>query len=470
MPVTDEISRLLNDLKADKEETRKKAVITLSRHNLPEVRDALSALANDTSTAVRYFAKKALKDFESTSAFQASTTGGLSLAQNPSPALRTEAPQVKPAVETAPTPPEKPMATSNEIFDRSGGSLTELLNDLKNPDEAVKLEVIKKLGERKEVVATEPLLGLIHNQSRSVRVYAVQSLGLIGENRVLTPLLNLLNSEQDAFVVATLVKAIARVGGVQLIPIIARYLKDPDARTRANTIEALEIIGDPKIIKFLIPLIQDENTRVKANTIKILSKFGKSNMLEKLEEMIKSDDASIRGSAIYALNAIGGEHAIDLLEKAKGDTDVSNLKKLIEGLARINMPRSFQMLEELASHPNSEVAEMAATFLTDRDASQSEPGAAQITEPAEQPRDIQKPQITTDQATVRASSQTAPPPESFAKPSETPSDRPRDYNSADFEKLWNEVLSSLSKFNKQHPNFTKEKMHSFLDFLKSTIR
>lgn len=516
MALPTEVIKLLEDLKSTKEEVRKKSVITLGRYNLAEVKTALSELTNDTSTAVRYFAKKALKDFESISASQAEQTGGFDMS-SPS-AVASSQPSVTPpssgpVISEAPSLKEDPLKKpvtmpSVDLFDRSGGSLTKILNDLKSPDENVKIEAIKQLGDQKEVVATEPLLGLIHDPVKSVRLYAVQSLGMIGENRVLTPLLNLLNSEQDAFVVATLVKAIARVGGAQLIPIIARYLKDPDARTRANTIEALEIIGDPKIIKFLIPLLQDENNRVKANSIKVLSKFGKTNMFEKLDEMLQSDDISIRGSAIYALSAIGGEQVIELLEKAKNDEDPGNLKKLAEGLAKINTDRSMELLRELSVHPDEEVSALASSFLGG-DAEASEEQVPANAEPEDKPEIVSQPELKTAPQTQQPLSEARQNPPSqpasfeetrpaaqkisqpaslYLQPSKTqqsqdlsqqaypqfqtlkiPAGPPRNFNMQDFEYLWNDTLILLNNFAKNHPDFSKEQMLAFLRALETAI-
>ena len=506
MALPAEVIKLLEDLKSAKEEIRKKAVITLGRHNLPEVKDALNELTNDSSTAVRYFAKKAMKDFESMTATQVQQSGGFDLISG-APALQVPPVQQAPSAHVeAPIPEEivkKPLAPPPaDLFGSGGGSLTKILNDLKSHDENVKIEAIKQLGDKKEVVATEPLLGLIHDPSKSVRLYTVQSLGLIGENRVLTPLLNLLNSEQDAFVVATLVKAIARVGGAQLIPIIARYLKDPDARTRANTIEALEIIGDPKIIKFLIPLLQDENNRVKANSIKVLSKFGKTNMFEKLDEMLQSDDISIRGSAIYALSAIGGEQVIELLEKAKNDEDPGNLKKLAEGLAKINTDRSMELLRELAQNPDDEVSSFALSLLGEGAEEEKQPEAPKPPEKFEEKpkafeppfvKQEQKPSVTQHQP--QAEPQFAKPPEAEPlKKTQQPepvrqpaaaqhqaahdhpqfqslkiAGAPRNFNTQDFEYLWNDTLLLLNTFQKNHPDFSKDKMLAFIRSLESVI-
>ena len=509
MALPNEVTKLLAELKSDKEEIRKKAVITLGRYNLPEVRAALSDVLEDPSTAVRYFAKKALKDFENVAAARSSMDGGLISASEQKQSVVQPFKQPEISAENKPDSTveknEPSAATPAASIFEGGGSLTKTLNDLKNPEETIQIEALKKLGDQKEVVAVEPILALIHNASRNIRLYAVQALGLIGENRSLTPLLNLLNSEQDAFVVATLVKAIARVGGVQLIPIIARYLKDPDARTRANTVEALEIIADPKITKFLIPLIQDPNPRVKANSIKVLSRFGKSNMLEKLDEMIQSEEISIRGSAIYAIMAIGGDQGIELLEKAKNnETDFENIQKIIEGLVKIKSPRAVELLNDYMENPDPRIPAYARKMVESENAGQMAESAAAQPVQNIQPKTAQpEQQFTKPQAPVHAEinadvqpSKLKPPaekpeasfekavpaqPEPPAKPAARQSaDKadiidseekivPRNYTPKDFELLWNEVLTSLYKFQKRHPDFDREKISTFLDFLKSTI-
>lgn len=351
------VDELLEELKSPDDDTRKRAVLVLSKHPEPRVVEAMKRLQDDPSTAVRYFAKKALRDFE--------TTKGASDAAAPPPAVETIRPLVAAASPDDPIMPvfgEAVIRKAEVLPERE--SISSLLANLKHEDPKVRLETIKKFGDTKELLAVDPLLELITGGDRDMRVYAVQSLGLIGEQRVLTPLLNLLNSEEDAFVKATLVKAIARVGGVQLIPILARYLKDPDARTRANTVESLEIIADPKIIKFLVPLLQDENSRVKANVVKVLSKFGKSNMIEHLEEMLRSNDDHIRGSAIYAFNKIGGEGVVKPLVASLQDPNVSNALAALEGLAKLDATEARDAVRDMLNHPNPRMRQAASALLS----------------------------------------------------------------------------------------------------------
>lgn len=514
MALTPEIKKYIDDLNSSKEEIRKRAVISLSKHNLPEVKEALSKLTNDPSTAVRYFAKKALKDFETIDAVKVQQTGGFDISDINKPKENVILSNTNVQTQTVTEQVKKENVIksqdlqSKENVTNQTLTLTQILNKLKDPDENVKVEAIKLLGERKEVVAVEPLLSLIHSPSRNIRLYAVQSLGLIGENKVLTPLLNLLNSEQDPFVVATLVKAIARVGGSQLIPIIARYLKDPDARTRANTIEALEIIGDPKIIKFLVPLLQDENNRVRANAIKVLSKFGKTNMFEKLQEMIQSDDASTRASAIYALTAIGGDQVLDILSLAKNDSDINNLKKLADGLYKINTERSLAILKELEFHSNRELVQYVKNLINPQNesiqtksedlskdiqtqsikSSEYKTEESTLTEeieerkesdtiqqissvkPTEEIKTIKEEVITKTNKEVETKQQLQP--KIIQSPLKTLnfSGPPCDFTQEDFENLWNDILYILYNFKKNHPNFSKEKIIALLHGLISVIK
>jgi HEAT repeat protein len=430
------IQKLLEELKSDKEDTRKRAVIALGRYNGTEVLEALRKTLNDPSTAVRYFAKKAVKEMET------ALVQGPAGASGPIPdgAATTEAAIA--GIAKQPTPaasaPDAVKASTQsetrldkkEIFSGSE-SIMSILDALKDPDEKVRIDAIKKLGEMKEVVATEPLLNLIHAESRDVRLYAVQSLGYIKDQKALTPMLNLLNSEADPFVNATLVKAIARVGGVQLIPILARYLKDDDPRVRANTVESLEIIGDQKIIKFLVPLLQDPNSRVKANVVKVLSKFGKLNMLEKLAEMLESKETDTRASAVYALGAIGSEVVLPLLLRALEDPSAEIVVRAVEAIAKVGDAATIEKTRKLLTHQNPVVRGAVEKALGGVEASA-----------------VEAPTV------------------------ETPKDLPvwhEGLSPEDFDRLWTEINERLYRFAKTHPTFTKKEMANFLDLLRESI-
>jgi HEAT repeat protein len=423
------VDQLLEDLKSTSDDVRKRAVLVLAKHAEPRVFKALEDLSNDSSTAVRYFAKKALRDFEATS-------------QTPPVA----APEGVTFDGDVPVTGQAVIKKSEVIPEKD--SISILLKNLKSGDLKLQLETIKKFGENREVMAIDPLLEMINHEVRDLRIYAVQSLGLIGEQRVLTPLLNLLNSEPDAFVKATLVKGIARVGGVQLIPILARYLKDPDGRTRANTVESLEIIGDPKIIKFLVPLLQDPSSRVKANAVKVLSKFGKSNMLEHLEEMLKSDDDNVRGSAIFALNKIGGDGVVGILAGALQDSRTENVLIAIEGLQKIGSDEAHNILKKLENNPDPQIqAALSGEEL--------ESGVPPLEPELE---------ITLDTKEVQAEKPSIPVAIPTPKPVETSqiaSSIPVKEN-ADFQTMWMELNSTLQHYQTRYPNCSRKDMAKML--------
>ncbi|EKD55641.1 MAG: hypothetical protein ACD_59C00090G0003, partial [uncultured bacterium] len=46
---------------------------------------------------------------------------------------------------------------------------------------------------------------------------------------------------------------------------------------------------------------------------------------------------------------------------------------------------------------------------------------------------------------------------------------PRNFNAQDFEYLWNDTLFLLNTFQKNHPDFSKDKMLAFIRSLESVI-
>jgi HEAT repeat protein len=434
------VDELLEDLKSQNEDVRKRSVLVLAKYNETRVIEALIALQDDGSTAVRYFAKKAIRDFESGKVAPTSDFGA-----------GTEDIEI-PEIES-----EDPFSTSGQVVIKKSeiipekDSISNLLQNLKSDDLKLKLETIKKFGDNKEVMAVDPLLELINSSVRDIRVYSVQSLGQIGEQRILTPLLNLLNSEEDCFVIATLVKGIARVGGVQLIPILARYLKHPDGRTRANTVESLEIIGDPKIIKFLVPLLQDPSGRVKANAVKVLSKFGKSNMLQHLEEMLKSEDDNERGSAIFALSKIGGEGVVVLLTGALKDQKEVNVINAIDGLIKLGTDEAKEKIKTCFDSTSIKIKNYAKKTLgvtIEEEAFNVESVISSVP----------KVEVVVEKSKV-ADLSISNPISSVKKSSDL----------QDFQAMWGELNTLLQNFQDKNPTFGKKDMAKMLTVVVKTL-
>jgi FtsZ-interacting cell division protein ZipA len=184
------------------------------------------------------------------------------------------------------------------------------------------------------------------------------------------------------------------------------------------------------------------------------------------------------------------------------------LKKLAEGLAKINNERSIELLRELSVHSDEEVASFASSFLGGETGRQDDANAAAEAPPENKPEIVSQPQLKQAPETQQPSTaarQVIPEPaaseeikpaaqkplqqtSAYQQPPKTqqgadtaphshpqfqtlkvPAGAPRNFNMQDFEYLWNDTLLLLNNFAKNHPDFSKEQMLAFLRSLETAI-
>lgn len=167
---------------------------------------------------------------------------------------------------------------------------------------------------------------LTHPDSQ-IRLKTVRELEKSGDGSWLPVLKARVQTETHAFVIASLVKAIGKLGALPEVETIRPHLSSPDARVRANAIEGLAMIGDTSIVELVKPLVEDPDNRVAANALLALSFFNTFAALGPIERMLASPRAAMRESAIHALREIGGPHALDLLLSGIGRTDPDRIKR-----------------------------------------------------------------------------------------------------------------------------------------------
>ncbi len=237
--------------------------------------------------------------------------------------------------------------------------VTKLIQKAKSQDENEAVAAIKRLADFKFPQVVDFLISLLNSENRKIRVYAVQSLGLLRDKKALQPLINLVEVEQDNFVKATLVKALARLGGVDEIKYIVKYLDDEDPRVRANAVEALEIVNLPEIVKYLIPKLQDPEPRVRANVVRVLTKFGRDDVLEELEKMLLSNDDKKVRTAFFTIKNLDFPELAELILKIADKLKDKYREELIEILEKYSVTNSkvkWKLLE-LKEAENNEISE-----------------------------------------------------------------------------------------------------------------
>ncbi len=194
-----------------------------------------------------------------------------------------------------------------------------LLARLKDPDEEVREESVRHLGELCDGRAVPYLIERLGDDSAYVRKAAAWSLGQIGDPGVFAPLLDALR-DPDRNVRESAAESLGAIGRTNPKPLLPA-LQDPDWHIRMGAVIALRICGYNRDLSLFIPLLSDENRYVRRETIKTLGRIGDESIVDRLAPLLKDDDAGVRIRAVGALGKIGGPHAYTLLEEALSDPE-----------------------------------------------------------------------------------------------------------------------------------------------------
>ena len=221
-------------------------------------------------------------------------------------------------------------------------------------------KMIKKIkdGAQKEIVDTAAAASAeaafdmenfkiwILNPNPERRLQALKNIYDNPPQVVLPVLSEKLKDEKDERVIATLVKLLGKIGGVEQINVIRKFLSHDDLRVRANAIEGLEFIGSEKIIPFIAPFLNDLDNRIKANAIKALAKFSSVETFSVVAAMMRSDHLWMRDSAIFALSHIATEEAVNMLQTLLNDPEKSISSRAMQTLLKIGSPSALKFIDD----------------------------------------------------------------------------------------------------------------------------
>lgn len=194
-----------------------------------------------------------------------------------------------------------------------------LLLRLDDPDEEVREEAVRHLGEVCEKRAVPYLVEKLADHSVFVRKAAVWSLGQIGDQKATQPLLQSLK-DPDRNVRETAAEALGAIGKTDN-RLLVLALKDPDWHIRMGSVIALRISGYTGDMEPFLPLLKDENRYVRRECVKTLGRVGDPAVVQYFAPVLADPDAGVRLRVTGALGRIGGKEAYNLLEKSLSDPE-----------------------------------------------------------------------------------------------------------------------------------------------------
>lgn len=161
----------------------------------------------------------------------------------------------------------------------------------------------------------------LDSQDPLLRTHGLQNARRFNEAQMLPLLTRLVQYEQDPLVLATLVKALGRVGGVAQTDSIRKFLEHEDERVRANAIEALAIaqLGPEldAICKSL--LVEEEAPRLQKQAAAQLFANNPQEATAHFRGMILGEDAVARQNALQIFSTIQDDRLIGVIKDALRD-------------------------------------------------------------------------------------------------------------------------------------------------------
>ncbi len=222
------------------------------------------------------------------------------------------------------------------------GAFEEVVLALQSPDDDVREEAVRALGELREPRAIEPLIRALVDDNRFVRREAAKSLGKIGDPRVIHPLIEALKDD-DRYGREGAAEGLAELGDVAVLPLI-RALEHPDWHVRMGAVIALRINGDRRAVMPISRSAGDENRFVRREAIKSLGRIGDEQVIPTLVHALTDEDRSVRMRAVGALAKFETGLSIESLAEATRDEDSGVRLKAMHALEAMKDPRAKKAL------------------------------------------------------------------------------------------------------------------------------
>ncbi|MHB9133835.1 MAG: HEAT repeat domain-containing protein [Armatimonadota bacterium] len=181
-----------------------------------------------------------------------------------------------------------------------------LLVAAKDADPAVRGQVMRSLGERRETRALPLLQAALRDTNKIVRSSAVYGLGMLRDIQATPALIELLRGK-DTLLQDAAIGALARLRDPRAIEPLLEFSSVKDQYRRRQVIEALGVYNDPRAIAALCTALQDtyNETRLTAATALIYRQD--KSAISPLIEALSDRDARVKAQAGRALTAITGQ-------------------------------------------------------------------------------------------------------------------------------------------------------------------
>ncbi len=185
--------------------------------------------------------------------------------------------------------------------------------------------------------------------------------------RLIARLDRVLEQAEDEALAGALLEALRRTGDPRARTRCLTLLDHPSWRVRRQCAEALRAAGEPEDVPRMLPLLDDAERRVRSAAAFYLEDVKSPKSVERLLAQLETEQAhDIRGAIYRALAALMGEGALPVFRNAMRQPNYMDRFYLVDATARIDSPRSLNLLREFLRDPDLTVQKQALLALADR--------------------------------------------------------------------------------------------------------
>lgn len=175
----------------------------------------------------------------------------------------------------------------------------ELKAKLKDPDEKIRMEAIRKLSQKDK----EEILDALSDESWRVRKVAIEEIKDSVNEMVVELLKKMKNEHHNLSVLNSIIKVLSSTK-IDIIDALTKMLKDEDPDLRIYTIQLLQNQKDPRVEDILISALSDKNSNVIFTAIEGLGKIKSQKAIPFLLDFVKKKDFYLSIPALEALKEI----------------------------------------------------------------------------------------------------------------------------------------------------------------------
>lgn len=140
-----------------------------------------------------------------------------------------------------------------------------------------------------------------------------------------------LTEEDDPWVLATLVKALASLGGPEDVDALRPHLGHGDPRVRSNTAEALGMLGTPAALAAVRPHLASQDPRMRGVAALVMVQEDPEEALDTLQAMALAPDEAQKEAALYRLGKLRhGAARVILARMASREPDAGRRQRIHE--------------------------------------------------------------------------------------------------------------------------------------------